>query len=232
VSEPVRLRLLVPQGADVDPDEAYARPPDVPWLRANMVCSVDGAITGPDHRSHAISSDVDRFVFAALRRQADVVLVGAGTARIEGYRPAAVPVALVSARLELDLTSPLLAHAPQRTIVYTAASAGPERIAATARVADVVLCGEHLVDLAVAVDDLRTRGLQRVLCEGGPTLLGAIVGHGVLDELCLTVSPVLVGGTIQRIVAGTPLPGLVDLELAQLLESGGSLFARYLVGRG
>ena len=68
-----------------------------------------------------------------------------------------------------------------------------------------------------------------MLCEGGPTLLGSVVGHGVLDELCLMISPVLVGGTIPRIVAGTPLPGLVDLELAHLLEADGSLFARYLV---
>ena len=62
----------------------------------------------------------------------------------------------------------------------------------------MVICGKALVDLAVAVDDLRSRGYHRVLCEGGPTLLGSVVGHGVLDELCLTISPVLVGGTIPR----------------------------------
>jgi riboflavin biosynthesis pyrimidine reductase len=196
-----------------------------------MVSSADGAITGPDHRSAGVSSDADRYVFAALRRQTDVVLVGAGTARIEGYRPAAVPIALVSARLELDLAAPLLAQAQHRTIVYTARSAGEDRIAATSKVADVVVCGEALVDLATAVDDLRERGLHRVLCEGGPTLLGGVLGNGVLDELCLTISPVLVGGTIPRIIAGTPLPGLVGLELAHLLESDGSLFARYLVRR-
>jgi riboflavin biosynthesis pyrimidine reductase len=232
VVAPVRLRRVVPQGPDVDPDEAYAVTAGTDWLRANMVSSVDGAITGPDHRARGVSSDADRYVFAAIRRQADVVLVGAGTARIERYGPAELPIALVSARLELDLTSPLLARPQHRTIVYTAASAGAERIAATSQVADVVLCGEQLVDLAIAVDDLRARGLPRVLCEGGPTLLGAIVGHGVMDELCLTLSPLLVGGTIQRIVAGTPLPGTVDLELAHLLESDGSLFARYLVRRG
>jgi riboflavin biosynthesis pyrimidine reductase len=230
--DPVHLHRVVPQGPDVDPEEAYAVPAGTPWLRANMVASADGAITGPDHRSAGVSSRADQFVFAALRRLADVVLVGAGTARIEGYRPARVPIALVSARLELDLASPLLSQADPRTIVYTAASAGTERIEATSQVADVVVCGEALVDLAVAVEDLHGRGYRSILCEGGPTLLGSVLGHGLLDELCLTITPVLVGGTIPRIIAGTPLPGLVDLELAHLLEADGSLFARYLVRRG
>jgi riboflavin biosynthesis pyrimidine reductase len=228
---PIRLRRVVPQGPDVEPEEAYGVPAGTTWLRANMVSSADGAITGPDHRSAGVSSPADRYVFGALRRQADAILVGAGTARTEGYRPARVPIALVSARLELDLGSPLLSQADPRTIVYTATSAGAERIEATSQVADVVICGEALVDLGVAVADLRRRGYQRVLCEGGPTLLGSVLGQGLLDELCLTISPVLVGGTIARIIAGTPLPGLVDLELAHLLEADGSLFARYLIRR-
>jgi riboflavin biosynthesis pyrimidine reductase len=227
----VRLRRVVPEGPDVNPEEAYAVPSGTPWLRANMVCSADGAITGPDHKSAGVSSPADRYVFSALRRLCDVVLVGAGTARAEGYRPARVPIALVSARLDLELSSPLLAQADPRTIVYTAASAGAEQIAATSAVADLVLCGESQVDLGFAVDDLHRRGLLHVLCEGGPTLLRTVLGDGLLDELCLTISPVLVGGTIARIVAGAPLPGLVDLELAHLLEADGSLFARYLVRR-
>jgi riboflavin biosynthesis pyrimidine reductase len=224
-----RLRRVVPEGPDVDPAHAYAVAPGTTWLRANMVSSADGAITGPDHRSAGVSSPADQYVFGVLRRLTDVVLVGAGTARIEGYHPARVPIALVSARLELDLASALLADS--RTIVYTAQSAGADRIAATSKVADVVVCGESLVDLGIAVADLRARGYARVLCEGGPTLLGSVLGHGLLDELCLTISPVLVGGTIARIIHGTPLAGLVHLELAHLLEAEGSLFARYVVRR-
>lgn len=235
-SDGVRLRRLVPQGPDVhvevDVQEAYERPAGVPWLRANMVTSADGAVTGPDERSAAISSPADKLVFGALRRLSDVVLVGAGTARSEGYRPARVPIALVSARLQLDLTSPLLAQAEHRTIVFTAASAGAELIRETAAVADVVVCGEDHVDLAVAVGVLHERGLHRVLCEGGPHLLGSVLGQELLDELCLTISPVLAGGGIARIVAGPTLPATVDLELAHLLEFDGSLFARYLVRRG
>ena len=113
--------------------------------------------------------------------------------------------------------------------MFTAASVGAELIRSTAAVADVVVCGEEHVDLAVAVRALHDRGLHRVLCEGGPHLLGSVLAQGLLDELCLTVSPVLAGGGIGRIVAGAGLPGTVDLELAHLLESDGSLFARYLV---
>jgi riboflavin biosynthesis pyrimidine reductase len=180
-------------------------------------------------RSGAISPPADKALFATLRRLADVVLVGAGTARIEGYRPGRLPIALVTARLDLDLTSPLLADAEQRTIVLTSASAGPDRI----QVADVVVCGEEVVDLVKAVDALHGRGLQHVLCEGGPTLLGWIVAAGLLDELCLTLSPLLVGGgNLARILGGPALPSPAAMQLAQLLEAEGALFARYLVSRG
>ncbi len=227
-----RLRQLFPSAGEVGAEQAYAVPHGQPWLRANMVATVDGAVAAPDGRSAAISSAADRALFATLRRLADVVLVGAGTARTEGYRPAALPIALVTARLDLDLTSRLLAEADPRCIVLTAGSAGAERLRAAAEVADVVVCGEHRVDLATALAALRERGLLHVLCEGGPTLLGSVVAAGLLDELCLTWSPLLVGGGDgMRILAGPALPASVELELAHLLESDGTLFARYLVRR-
>ncbi len=226
------LRQLFPAAGAVDPEQAYAVPADRPWLRANMVATLDGAVTAPDGRSAAISSDADRALFATMRRLADVVLVGAGTARTEGYRPARLPIALVTARLDLDLTSPLLAAAEHRTIVLTAGSAGTDRIRAAGEVADVVVCGDDHVDLVVAVAALRERGLQQVLCEGGPTLLGSVAARGLLDELCLTMSPLLVGGgNLPRILGGPALPATLRLELAHLLESDGTLFSRYLVHR-
>jgi riboflavin biosynthesis pyrimidine reductase len=223
----------------VDPEDAYAVQVDGPWLRANMVSTVDGAVTAADGRSAGVSGPADKRVFGLLRRLADVVLVGAGTARAEGYRPARLPIALVTARLDLDLESPLLAAAEHRTIVLTAASAGAQRLAAAARVADVVVCGDDHVDLSVAVLELHARGLRHVLCEGGPRLLGSVTAAGLLDELCLTLSPLLVGGmdsgdggkrgSTARILAGPPLPSACRLELAHLLEEDGALFARYLV---
>ena len=232
------ITRLYPSPGPVDLTQAYAHPagasPDpARTVRANMVATVDGAVTAADGRSAAISSSADRALFATLRRLADVVLVGAGTARTEGYRPASLPIALVTARLDLDLGSPLLATAEHRTIVLSAASAGQDRLRAAARVADVVVCGDQQVDLAAAVAALTERGLQHVLCEGGPTLLGGLVAAGLLDELCLTVSPLLLGGGgLTRILAGPVLPASVQLEPAHVLESGGTLFTRYLVHRG
>jgi riboflavin-specific deaminase-like protein len=227
------LRELFPAPGEVDPEQAYAVPAGRPWLRANMVATLDGAVTAPDGLSAAISSPADRALFATLRGLADVVLVGAGTARTEGYRPARLPIAVVTARLDLDLTSPLLAEAEHRTIVLTAASAGAERIRAAEQVTDVVVCGDDRVDLVTAVAALHRRGLLHVLCEGGPTLLGAMVAGGLLDELCLTVSPLLVGGgDVARILGGPGLPSTVRLRLAHLLEAEGVLFARYLVHEG
>jgi riboflavin biosynthesis pyrimidine reductase len=209
-----------------------------------MVASLDGAaVVGG--RSAGLSSPGDRRVFWALRALADVIVVGAGTARAEGYhatrlkepwaslglrgsRPAAPPLALVSQSLDLDPALPLIASAPDdaRTIIITCESSPAERRAALARAADVIVAGEHSVDLAAALAALADRGLGHVLCEGGPRLLSDIVAGGLLDELCLTLSPVLAGPGLVRILAGNAFPA-ERLRLAHLLEEDGVLFARY-----
>jgi riboflavin biosynthesis pyrimidine reductase len=149
-------------------------------------------------------------VFGVLRALADVVLVGAGTARAEAYRPAKIserwaglregrtpspPIAVVTGRLALDPADPLLAAAPAhaRTILITAESAPADRRAALAARADVIVAGERHVDLPAAIDALGALGHRRILTEGGPHLLGQIAEAGLLDELCLTVSPLLAG---------------------------------------
>jgi riboflavin biosynthesis pyrimidine reductase len=214
------------------------------WVRANMVASLDGAAV-VDGQSAGLSSPGDRRVFWALRALADVIVVGAGTARAEGYhptrtkepwaslglrtgRPAAPPLALVSQSLELDPATPLIADAPDdaRTIIITCESSPAGRRAALARAADVIVAGEHSVDLAAAFAGLADRGLRHVLCEGGPRLLTDIVAGGLLDELCLTVSPLLAGVGPVRILAGALFPAH-RLRLAHLLEEDGVLFARY-----
>jgi riboflavin biosynthesis pyrimidine reductase len=160
--------------------------------------------------------------------------VGAGTVRAEEYRPSRLPIAIVSSRLDLDPTSPLLAEAEHPTIVLTVASAGADRISALAAApsTEVVVCGETHVDLSIALANLRGRGLSHVLCEGGPTLLGALAAADLLDELCVTLSPLLAGsGGRTGLLQGPPLPELLPLGLTQLLEDDGTLFARYRVGR-
>lgn len=230
------MRRLLPHPApDVDLAEAYAYPASVadgtPWLRANMVASADGAAVGDDGLSGGLSSPADRAVFRALRSLADVVLVGAGTVRAEGYRPARVPVAVVSGRLDVDLAAPLFTAPTHRTVLLTKDDAPADRLAQARAVADVVACGEHRVDPARAVAALVERGHRRLLCEGGPHLLGQVAAAGRLDELCLTLSPLLVSGPAPRVLVGPPVLPPARLRLAHLLEDEGVLFARYLVVR-
>ena len=226
-----------------DLERAYAYPGGRAWLRANMVASVDGAASAQG-RSGGLSSPADKRVFRALRALADVIVVGAGTARAERYA-AVTPeetapaertargqtptpaIAVVTSRLDLDPDSPLFAGAPSRSLVLTCAAADPHRLAALRRVADVVVAGAKTVDLAVALDALAERGLTRMLCEGGPALLAQVAAAGRLDELCLTVTPLLTGGDAGRILAGPELAR--PLRLAHLLEEDGSLFARWRV---
>jgi riboflavin biosynthesis pyrimidine reductase len=209
-----------------------------------MVSSLDGSAVR-DGRSEGLSSAADKEVFGVLRGLADVVLVGAGTARTEGYRalrpkeayagvraslgqrPAPV-LALVSGRLDLDPGSQLFHGGAERTVVITHASADAAARDRLAAVADVVVAGDDAVDLVAALDTLTERGLGRVLCEGGPSLLDAVAAAGRLDELCLTLAPQLVGGEGPRIVSGPDL-GL-SLSLAHLLEQDSVLLTRYVVG--
>ncbi len=213
--------------AEVDLADAYAYPATGRWLRANFVTTADGAIRGPDGLSGSISGPADKRVFAALRQLADCVLVGAQTARAEGYRPARLPIAIVSGSLDLDLSTPLFAAAEHRTVVLTSAAAPSDRQRAVSAVADVIVCGADRVDPALALAALSDRGFRRLLCEGGPSLFAQLLSAGLLDELCLTVSPRLAGAGPQ--LFPKPLDQLAQLELAGLLEDDGFVFHRYLV---
>ena len=224
------IRRLLPAPGAVDLDQAYAYTgvgARTATVRANMISTVDGAASGADGLSGSLSGAGDRVVFRTLRRLADVVLVGAGTANAEGYRPAALPIAVVSGRLELDLAAPLYTAAEHRTIVVTCGAAPADRIDLVRERADVLVCGQDTVDLAAAVNELHDRGLDHILCEGGPTLLAQMASAGLLDELCVTIAPALAGGDGRRILAGEPLVSSRELSLTGLLEEDGWLFARY-----
>jgi riboflavin biosynthesis pyrimidine reductase len=147
-------------------------------------------------------------------------------------RPPTPPIAVVSARLDLDPASRLIATAPPyaRTIVITTAEAPPERRAELAERADVIVAGRETVDLAAAIDALADRGHRRLLTEGGPHLLSQLVAADLLDELCLTVGPALAGPAANRIVAGTTSPARpLPLALAHVLEDSGFLLCRYTI---
>jgi riboflavin biosynthesis pyrimidine reductase len=215
------------------------------WLRANMVSTLDGAAQH-DGRSQPISSATDMRIFGTLRALADVVLVGAETVRQEGYRPAraraefataraaagqgeAAAIAVVSASLELDFSLPLFTSPLVPTLVLTGAAAAPDRVAAAEKAgARVVVAGDGMgVDPARAVQALADLGHTRLLAEGGPRLLGQLVAAGVLDELCLTISPMLTVGDAQRISGGPSMAVPRRFELVSLLEEEGFLFSRY-----
>lgn len=248
------MRQLLPVPTDdvdlVDLVDAYAFPRDRPWVRAMMIQSADGAAAVAG-RSGGLAGPADTRLFALLRHLADVLLVGSGTARAEQYGPqpapaeprlqalrrdlgqAAAPVmALVSARLDLDPAGPLFTTPSARTLVLTCEASPRERRAVLSRTADVVVVGDERVDVAAAVEALVGRGLSRVSCEGGPTLLAQVVAAGLLDELCLTTAPRLVGGEAPRVLDGpaSAPPGGMPVRLAHLLEDDGFLFARYVRG--
>ncbi len=214
----------------------------VPRVRANFVTSLDGAVT-VDNASAGLSSEGDKRVFGLLRMLCDALLVGAGTVRDEGYHAvrldetrrawrranglAEYPVpAIVSGRLDLDPASDLFANAPVRPVVLTVAAAPADRRAALARVADVIDCGEARFDAQTAISVLVDRGLPQVLCEGGPHLFGELTAADLVDELCLTLAPLLTGPGAGRITAGPP-SAPHRLPLRHVLDDGGFLLLRY-----
>ena len=236
------MRRLYPEPADdVDIGAAYAHAPGI--VRVNMVASADGAAT-LEGRSGGLSSAGDKQLFLTLRTFADVVLVGASTVRLENYGPAkpkpAVqehraaaglqpipPIAVVTASLDLDPAARFFAEAVVRPIVITPDDADPARRAALTEVADMVSAGVGRVDLGTALDLLAQRGLTRVLSEGGPALLGELVAAGRLDELALTVAPVVAGGHAKRITDGPPVDPPTNMALVHVLEDEQSLFLLY-----
>ncbi|HKY75828.1 MAG TPA: pyrimidine reductase family protein [Acidimicrobiia bacterium] len=227
------MRQFFPECIDaIEPLDVYRDLPVVegrPAVRLNMIGSVDGA-TALDGRSGGLGGPADRKVFAALRSLADVVLVAAGTVRAENYGPARLPIAVVSGSLRLDWDTPFFTDAIERPIVVTSGRAPADAVKQAEAVADVLVAGDSVVDLADVVTQLGERGFAHVLAEGGPTFNGALAAAGLLDELCLTFAPRLVAGDAKRIIAGPALQPPPELLLRSLCEEDGYLFFRYRCG--
>ncbi|CAN5339172.1 pyrimidine reductase family protein [soil metagenome] len=204
-----------------------------PGLRVNFVSSIDGSATH-EGRSGGLSGAADKRHFELLRRVCDVVMVGAGTVRDEGYGPMRVsaaterwrlehgmpghPVfAIVSGHLDLDPESRIFTQAPVRPIIVTSRPA--DRFAPVADVIDA--------DLPGALEQLRARGLTRILCEGGPSLFGSLLAADLVHELCITVAPTLEAGDGPRIAHGD-VPEARGMSLGHVLRSGDTLLLRYV----
>ncbi len=258
-----QVRALLPRPADeTRADEVYGDlvgklgaagdpPPGRPYVLVNMVSSVDGAIS-VDGLSGGLSSEADKSVFAYLRSIADVILVGAATAREENYGPPKVAahrieqrlargqqrlprIAVVSKSVNLDLSARLFTEipagetGPQRPYVICPADAPAAKVAAAEAVADVIAVGAGGVDDRQALTALADRGARLVLCEGGPSLNARLLADGLVDELCLTLSAVLVGGLGRRI-SGTDEPfAAIGLQLITAASADSMLLLRYAV---
>lgn len=240
----MRRLLPLPASDDVDLDAAYwVQEPGRQHVRGVMIASADGAAQAGG-RAGGLAGPADIELFARLRAHADVLLVGASTARVERYggdRPseqrrawrqahglaAVPPIAVVTRSCALDPAGPLFTDTVVRPLVLTCAAAPAERVAALEDRAEVISVGDRDVDLAAALERLADRGLRRVSCEGGPSLLAQLAAAGRLDELSLTVSPLLLAGTAIRVLDGGLLDPPARMQLVHVLEDDGFLFLRY-----
>lgn len=216
------------------------------WVRANFITSVDGGATA-DGSSGAMGGPGDRLIFNLLRELADVIVVGAGTVRVEGYSGAHLGVAerqgrqyrgqsevprlaIVTKSGRLDRDMAVFTRTEVPPLLLTCASAAEETRRLLGDVCEVVDCSGRdsgTVDEAALLDALGIRGMRRVLTEGGPTLLGTFIQRDMLDELCLTIAPYLVGGLARRIATGSGQL-LTQMRCAHILtDDAGYLYTRY-----
>lgn len=244
---------LLGRGEPVDDEQLralYAFPdsadPGRCVVRGNAITSLDGAAT-TGGTSGGLGGPGDRALFGLLRELADVIVVGAGTARAENYGGARMsaaqrerrrgrgqsevpPIAVVTRSGAVGPELPVLAGSEVPPLVLTCAQAVPvatRRLGADVAVLDCSGTDPGRVDLAVALSRLAERGLRRTLTEGGPSLLGAFAGQGLLDEFCVTIAPVLVGGDAVRIVAGDAETLTRMRRSHALADDEGYLYLRY-----
>ncbi len=229
--------------------DLYDYPDDLQscWVRGNMIASVDGGATD-EGKAGGLAGAGDRAVFSLMRQAADVILVGAATVRIENYSGAQMPVAarqerqrrgqaevppiaVVTRSGNLDPGSRLFTRTEVAPLILTTSRFHDDahrRLGSVAEVIDASGPEPDSVDAATVLKILATRGLYRVLTEGGPLLLGDLIENGLLDELCLTIAPILVGGGSKRIVTGL---GSVHTKMRRthlLADDEGYLYSRYV----
>lgn len=243
----------VGNGFDVDDDDRlaayYSYPADLTrcWVRANMISSLDGGATD-DGSSGGLAGPGDRAVFTRMRQEADVILVGASTVRIENYSGAQMsvaqrrarqsrgqaevpPIAVVTHRADFEHDAKLFTRTEVPPLILTARETVADarhRFGELAEVVDASGAQPDRVDPDAVLDALNSRELRRVLTEGGPSLLDMFVERDLLDELCVTIAPVLVGGNARRIVAGQG-EAHTRMRRSHVLSDGeGYLYTRYV----
>lgn len=245
----------VGSGFDTDDDARlaalYAYPAGLsrPHVRANMIASIDGGATD-DGSSGGLAGPGDRAVFTRMRQEADVILVGASTVRIENYSGAQMslaqrqerqargqaevpPIAVITHRADFEHDAKLFTRTEVPPLILTSRDAVDDtraRFGALADVADASGPQGDRVDPAAVLDVLDARGLRRVLTEGGPSLLSMFIERDLLDELCVTIAPILVGGSARRIASGGGEAHTRMRRSHILSDAEGYLYMRYVKG--
>lgn len=223
------LRSLLPAPAtDVDLDALY-RPPRPRWLRLNFITSVNGSVAGVDGTSESLTNRTDRRILGAIRRAADVVLVGASSVRTEGYfLPRSAPLAILTGSGDLTGHRIPADVAPGRVIVLCPPAAVAAVHSSLGAVAiDVLELAGPPIDPGSAVAALHHRGYDSIVCEGGPSLAAQLLAADLVDELCLSMSPQIVplsAGIVPGLVTGKHL----SLEHL-LLDEESTLYARWVI---
>ncbi|QBR93416.1 dihydrofolate reductase family protein [Nocardioides euryhalodurans] len=216
------MRVLI--GPDASLREVYAAP-DGPWLRANMVATVDGASTGVTGTSSSINNEADKIVFDLLRELSDALVVGAGTIRAERYRPNPKPVVVVSRSGSVPET---LRGPGSGPVLMATCSQSPGLGEARELLGEdqVIVLGSHRLDLRRMRAELAERGFEKLLSEGGPHALRDLLDQGCVDEIDTTIVPRVIGGHHPRITDGAPVD--VPLTLHTLVEHEGTLLTRWM----
>lgn len=231
--------------------DVYSYPEDLQrcWVRANMIASLDGGATD-EGKAGGLAGPGDRALFALMREAADVILVGAGTVRVENYSGAQFsvaqrqrrqrrgqaevpPIAVVSQSGRLDHDAKLFTRTEVPPLILTCTDSVADarhRLGAVADVIDASGPDPARVDAAKVVSILAERRLLRVLNEGGPMLLSTLIERDLLDELCLTIAPLLVGGVARRIATGSGEVHTTMRCTHLLSDEGGYLYTRYVRG--
>lgn len=211
-----------------------------PWVLVNFISSADGG-TAIDGKSSSLGDPDDKAVFQALRAVPDIILVGSRTVEAEDYHAVTLDEArrerrlaagltevpllvIVSGRLSFDAEARVFSDPEHRPMVITGPMADPAKLALLGDAADVVI----LEDVSPAAILARLSAARVILCEGGPTLVGQFVAEHLVDELDLTVAPIMIAGRSARIAHGAPAEPPLEMRLDRCLIGDRSVFMRYL----
>lgn len=214
--------------------ESWYRPPVTPWLRINLIASVSGDAAGTDGTSETLSNPADRAILRAIRDVADAVVVGAASVRAEGYRvPLKAKLVVVTGsgdlsghRIAPERADRVIVVCPAAALARVEESLG-DSLCGLATILVVPDVGGRITPAAI-VEALHARGLSSLICEGGPSLAGQFLHDRLVDELCLSTSPVVIGSGLP--VFGTERFDASRLSLSQLLiDDRSALYARWRV---